>query len=39
MSQDSQGKVKEQFNVTWNKTLVKSILESGGGTEKDEVEN
>ena len=39
MSQASQGKVKEQFNLTWNKTLVKSFLENGGGTEKDKEEN
>ena len=35
MSQANQGKVKEQLNVTWNKTLVISFLEGGGGTEKD----
>ena len=38
-SQVNQGKVKEQFNVTWNKTLVKSFSEGGGGTEKDKEEN
>jgi hypothetical protein len=35
MSLANQEKVKEQFNVTWNKTLVKSFLEGGGGTEKE----
>jgi hypothetical protein len=39
MSQANQGKLKEQFNGTWNKTLVKSFLEGGGGTEKDKEEN
>lgn len=35
MSQANQGKVKEQFNVIWNKTLVIYFLEGGGGAQKD----
>jgi hypothetical protein len=35
MSQANQGREKEQFSVTWNKTLGKSFLEGEEGIEKD----